>query len=415
VTEERRWFVGVDWGSEQHVACVVDSGGHRLRTDTIAHTIEGVTAWLERILSETAASPAAIAVAIETPRGLLVETFLARGFAVFAINPKQLDRFRDRYSVAGAKDDRLDAWVLGDSLRTDGHLFRRVDPEDPMVAELREYSRLLDDVETEHRRAANRLRDQLARVVPQWLALCPGADEPWFWEVVDTGLTGEGPKRLTTLQLTRLLRRYRIRRVAAEAVQQVLAAPGFSPTAATRRAVRAHLTVLLPRLRLLRAQRQEAERQLERLLAGLATEGAAGAPREHRDITILRSLPGVGKRVAATMLAEASTALAARDYHTLRAYGGAAPVTRRSGKYYRVVSIRRACHPRLRQALYHWARVSIMLDEGARRYYRALRARGRTHARSLRSVADRWLRILTAMLTTRTLYEPARFTQAAPS
>ena len=54
--------------------------------------------------------PATVAVAIETPHGVLVDALLEHGFAVFAINPKQLDRFRDRFTVAGAKDDRRDAW-----------------------------------------------------------------------------------------------------------------------------------------------------------------------------------------------------------------------------------------------------------------------------------------------------------------
>ncbi len=52
------------------------------------------------------------------PRGAVIDALFERGFAVFAINPKQLDRCRDRYTAAGAKDDRRDAWVLADVLRT---------------------------------------------------------------------------------------------------------------------------------------------------------------------------------------------------------------------------------------------------------------------------------------------------------
>ena len=118
--------------------------------------------------------------------------------------------------------------------------------------------------------------------------------------------------------------------------------------------------------------------------------------------------------VTATMLAEASGPLADRDYATLRAYTGAAPVTKRSRKRVFVVHMRYACKHRLRHALYHWARTSIQHDEAARLYYDALRARGHRHARALRSVADRWLRILVAMLTTRSLYDPTRPRTLAP-
>ena len=119
--------------------------------------------------------------------------------------------------------------------------------------------------------------------------------------------------------------------------------------------------------------------------------------------------------VTATMLAEASGPVADRDYATLRTYTGAAPITKRSGKRVFVVQMRYACKQRLRQAVYHWARTSIQYDEAARTYYDALRARGHRHARALRSVADRWLRILIAMLTTRTLYDPSRLRRSAAS
>ena len=74
------------------------------------------------------ATPGAVAVAIEVPHGPVVDALLDRGFAVHAINPKQLDRLRDRISVAGAKDDRRDARVAAAGLRTDPHLFRPVRP-----------------------------------------------------------------------------------------------------------------------------------------------------------------------------------------------------------------------------------------------------------------------------------------------
>jgi transposase len=108
--------------------------------------------------------------------------------------------------------------------------------------------------------------------------------------------------------------------------------------------------------------------------------------------------------VSATLLAEAAPLIATRNYHAVRALGGLAPVTRRSGRSH-VVVMRYGCNGRLRNAFYHWARTSIQHDAAAKRYYADLRARGHSHGRALRSVADRWLRILMAMLTTGTYYE----------
>lgn len=108
-----------------------------------------------------------VAVAIEVPHGPVVEALMDRGFTVYAINPKQLDRFRDRFSPSGAKDDRRDALVLASSLRTDRHCFRKLEPLEPVIVELREWSRMADELKDERNRLTNRVRQQLWRYYPQ--------------------------------------------------------------------------------------------------------------------------------------------------------------------------------------------------------------------------------------------------------
>jgi transposase len=108
---------------------------------------------------------------------------LQRGFCVYGINPKQLDRFRDRFTVAGAKDDRRDAQVLGDSLRTDRHAFRRLSNDEPVIVQLREWSRMADDLQQERSRLASRLREQLWRYYPQMLELADDLAADWFLDL----------------------------------------------------------------------------------------------------------------------------------------------------------------------------------------------------------------------------------------
>ena len=116
-------------------------------------------------------------------------------------------------------------------------------------------------------------------------------------------------------------------------------------------------------------------------------------------------MPGVGTRVAARMLAEASQPLGDRAYHVLRACMGVAPVTHQSGRRRRV-SMRYACNGRLRNAGYHWARTGAQKDPASRAYYGTLRARGHSHGRALRSVVDRLLRVLVTLLTRGELFDP---------
>ena len=132
-----------------------------------------------------------------------------------------------------------------------------------------------------------------------------------------------------------------------------------------------------------------------------------GEEREHHDVEIVLSLPGIGTKVGAAMLGEAWQALTDRDYHTLRVLAGTAPVTRQSGKSRRV-TMRYARNKRFSNAVYHWARVASQHDPSAKAYYQRLRSRGHTHARATRQLADRLLRILVAMLRDGTLYEAKR-------
>jgi transposase len=408
------WYVGIDWGSGEHHFCLLDANGRVCGTRVVAHTADAVYAALQWVREQTGAAPEAVAVGLETPRGVLVDTVIEQRFAVFALNPKQLDRFRDRFTAGGAKDDPRDAHALADALRTDRRAFRAVRPDDPPVIHLRELSRLVEELQVEEGRLANRLREQLYRVDAAWLTLSPAADEPWLWTVLATSPHPDTWRQLPRGRITAALRAHRIRRLTVEAIVTSLRRPRLSVAAGVGDAVAARIAALVPQLILVHQQRTTTERQIDRLLETLAAaEATAGDPPEHRDVEILRSLPGVGRMVTATMLGEASGPVADRDYDTLRTYSGAAPITKRSGKRVFLVQMRYACNDRLREAMFHWARTSIQHDAAARAYYDALRARGHRHARALRSVADRWLRILVAMLTTRTLYDPSRLRSSA--
>jgi hypothetical protein len=146
--ENTLWFAGVDWGSERHQACLLDARGTIIGEREFAHSGTGLQELGNWILS-VSGQATAVLVAVEVPHGPVVDALLDRGIVVYAINPKQLDRLRDRFSVAGAKDDRRDAYVAADGLRTDRHLFRRLQVADPRLIELRAWSRLAEELQQE--------------------------------------------------------------------------------------------------------------------------------------------------------------------------------------------------------------------------------------------------------------------------
>jgi transposase len=397
-----RFFVGIDWATESHEVCVLDADQRVIGRRKVEHSGAGIAQFVEYLEGLAEGKPGTIAVAIEMPRGAIVETLVERRFDVYSLNPKQMDRFRDRHTVAGAKDDSRDALVLADSLRTDRHLFHHVRLDDPVVIRVRELSRTEEDVQQEQVRAGHQLRELLRRYYPQMLKLCPGVDELWFWDLIELAPLPAKARKLTRARVQHLLSSHRIRKLEAEEVLNELRAQplGLAPGAAE--AASEHILLLIPILRLLHKQRKEIANRIEGVLEEMAKPGQSG---EHRDVTLLLSMPGAGRVVAATMLAEASQALADRDYHALRSYSGVAPITRQSGKR-RVVLMRQSCNQRLRNAVYHWSRVSVQCDDRSREHYAELRGKGHTHGRALRGVADRLMAVFIAMLKTGVPYNP---------
>ena len=91
------WFAGVDWGSEKHQVCLLDARGATVGEREFPHSGEGLAELGDWLLSMASAA-STVAVAIEVPHGPVVDALIDRGFVVYAINPKQLDRLRDRFS-----------------------------------------------------------------------------------------------------------------------------------------------------------------------------------------------------------------------------------------------------------------------------------------------------------------------------
>ena len=197
--------------------------------------------------------------------------------------------------------------------------------------------------------------------------------------------------------------RNRIRRIDAGGVLEILRQPALRVAPGTMEGAVRRIGVMVEQILLVKHQLSDANSQLDQTIEALA-ESESATSGGQRDVAILKSMPGVGRMVLATLLAEAYELLRRRDYRGLRCFSGNAPVTRRSGKSMMVVR-RRAYHHRVGQAMWHWSRIAIICDPVSRRKYDALRARGHSHARSLRTVGDRLLAVACAMLESQTLYQ----------
>jgi Transposase/Transposase IS116/IS110/IS902 family len=412
MTEENfAWFAGIDWGSEQHQACVVDAQGEIVGEREFPHGGKGLADLCDWLLS-VCGSADTVAVGIEVPHGPVVDSLIDRGFVLHAINPKQLDRLRDRHSVAGAKDDRRDAYVVADGVRIDRRLFRRVHVTDPRLVQLRAWSRLAEELTEERVRLGNRAHHELWRYYPQMLTLAEDdVAAPWVLELWNLAPTPAKARRLRAAPLEKLLKQHRIRRIDADAVLRILQEPAIKVGEGVAEAAGVHLRSLFARLRVVNRELRQAGAKLDALCTAIGeTDAESGEGLQRQDVMILRSMPGIGPINLATLLCEGSGPLGRRDYQALRTLCGAAPVTKRSGKSH-IVIMRYAAHVRLRRAVYHWARVATQHDPKSKIRYATLRRRGKSHGRALRGVADRLLGLACVLLERQTPFDP-NFAQA---
>src|SRR5882724_1196478 len=123
---------GIDWARDDHALSIVDAKGREVTRKTITDDAAGL-----RDLLSTLDSAGAREVAIERPDGPVVDALLGAGITVVVISPNQVKNLRSRYGSAGNKDDRFDAYVLADTLRTDRARLRPLVPDTAATATLR--------------------------------------------------------------------------------------------------------------------------------------------------------------------------------------------------------------------------------------------------------------------------------------
>ena len=126
-------FVGDDWAEDHHDVELMDEAGRRLARARLPEGVAGI-ARLHAMIGEQLgedADEAEVLVGIETDRGPWVAALLAAGYTVYAVNPLQAARYRERHGVSGAKSDPADAHILADMVRTDAHQLRPVAGDSP--------------------------------------------------------------------------------------------------------------------------------------------------------------------------------------------------------------------------------------------------------------------------------------------
>jgi transposase len=393
-------YCGIDWAEDHHDIALADRDGNLLARRRISDDAAGL-AQLLALLAEYGDTPVdPVPVAIETPRGLLTACLRATGRPVYPINPMSVARYRDRHSVAGRKSDHGDSFVLANVLRTDLHAHRPLPADTELAQAIAVLARAQQDAVWDRTTAHNKLRSHLREYYPALLAafapLKGGITRPEARAVLAAAPTPADAARLTVTQLRAILKKAgRSRGIDTEATR-------------LREAFRTEQMRQLPLVE------QAMGRQALALLGQLNAACAAADDLEHAavesfnlhpDAGIITSFPGLGALTGARVLAEIGDDRSRfQDAKGLKAYAGAAPITRASGKT-RSVTHRRIKNNRLNAAGYLWAFSALTSSPGARAHYDRRKDTGDRHAAAQRNLFGRLLGCLWHCLATGCEYD----------
>jgi transposase len=389
-----RVYCGIDWAEHHHDIAVVDRRGELLARRRIGDDIAGFTELCE-LLYQRSADPEQVHVALETDRGLMVRAVRAAGFRVYAVNPKSVDRYRDRYRVSGAKSDPGDAFVLAELLRTDETRHRQI-PSDTIDAEvISVLARAHQDAIRERLRDARRLRSLLREYFPGALEAFGDLTTLTALAVLSAAPTPARAAALSEQDILSLGKgsgRWGMTVREAHRIHTVLHVEQLHhPDEIEDAFGAAAIAILLP-LRIANMTIGELEADLGKHFE------------QHPDAEILRSLPGLGVVLGARVLSEfGDDPTRFADADSRRRYAGTAPITKASGKT-RVVQMRRARNARLSDTCRMWAFTALSRSPGARAYYQRRRAAGDGHEAALRRLASKLLGQLHVCLARRQNY-----------
>ena len=380
---------GIDWARDDHAISIVDTKGRETTRKTIRHDAAGL-----RELLTTLNGAGAREVAIERPDGPVVDTLLQAGITVVVISPNQVKNLRGRYGSAGNKDDRFDAYVLADTLRTDRARLHPLLPDTEATVALRHACRARKNLIAHRVAVANQLRAHLMIVFPGAVGLFAEIDS----SISLTFLTRfDSQDRADWLSATRMARwlasvGYSGRTHPRELHRRLTAAPRgtSSPTDAT---ITASYVAILSGLRA----------QIKALDTSIAEQLDA-----HADAHIFTSLPRSGTNRAARLLAEIGDCRGRFPTpESLACLAGVAPSTRQSGKVTHV-GFRWAADRQLRDAVCDFAGDTRRANPWAADLYDRARARGHDHPHAVRILARAWLYIIWHCWNDEVAYDPTK-------
>ncbi|WP_435827732.1 IS110 family transposase [Nonomuraea dietziae] len=396
-----RLFVGDDWAEAHHDVEVMDETGRRLAKARLPEGVAGMArlhAMIAERIGDAADEDVEVLIGIETDRGPWVLALVAAGYTVFAVNPLQAARYRERLGISGAKSDAADAHMLADMVRTDSHQLRPIAGDSPQAEAIKVVARTHKTLIWERTRAGQRLRHALREYFPAALAAFEDLDAAETLDLLAKAPDPVSAAKLTVGQISAALKRARRRgdlTARASEIQAALRAEHLGQPEVVTAAYAASVRAMVAVLAVIGEQVKALQGQVEECFG------------QHPAAEIIVSQPGLGPILGARVLAEfGDDRNRYASAKSRKNYAGTSPITRAPGKK-KAVLARFVHNDRLIDALMTQASIAMRVSAGARAYYDKQRDRGVGYNTALRQLANRLVGILHGCLKTGTLYNEA--------
>jgi transposase len=389
-------YIGIDWSEKKHEICYMHEKGEVLRNLEIEHTMEGFVS-LDHARQELGFEAEECIVGLETAHNLLVDYLWDQNYQqVYVLPPNVVKSSQGRYRQSGAKDDRWDARLIADILRTDKNRYSMWQPDSLLTRRIRSIVRLLGHLNKELVRNSNRLRAILLRYHPGILNVFSSLNIPITLAFIQTYPTPGSTEGMSYEEFVRFVRHHhhtqpkswpgsynRLQESALVARPDITNI--YSPQAVS-------LTQILD---VIVKQKKHWQKELNELYE------------MHPDRHIYASLPGAGEYLEPALLGKmGDDRQRFPNPKVLQAVAGTSPITLRSGKRKRVL-FRWACDREFRHIVQQWAKITINQSPWAEAYYRAVLPHSKKTNDAVRRLANRWLEILWRLWQDRMPYDQA--------
>lgn len=386
-------FVGIDWSTKHDDICIIDNQGQVIKEFRIPVSATGFSKLLQ-VIEETEVNREEIFFGIETDKNILADFLLAAGYQVYSLNPLSVNRFKERYTTSGKKDDKFDAFNIASILVSDKDHFKPVCLSSDECRELQIHCQSVDNFIRQRSRLINQLNAEIVRYFPAFSSFFCDLSSNVALNVLQKIARPSDIVSMSEADFEGRVNdiKYFYKKRKADLFNhlknEVIV---FDNPLENAYALR--VTLLAGQVLSL----NETIVFLEKIINEKFEK--------HPDAKIFKSIPGAGPRMApALLVCFGDERSRFESYQQVQCYAGTAPVTEKSGKSFHQIKIRRMCNKTFRYVFYTLSFTSIKQSPWAKEHYHKQKQSGKKHSGALRSVANKWAKIIYSMWLNQTEY-----------